>query len=170
MPNVTAETPRTDAKIAFVNFKVPAPYSAGHTIDADEANALNGAYASRLSALCSADIKERFGAEKTKGDNQEVVWAEGWNAERAQNEIVDAYVSNFSWYTSTGGDPVLAEMKAIARKAVDRAMKDQGVELDKPTYNAKVSEILNKQDKQLRKLAEKNLAAIPQIDLTVEAA
>lgn len=154
----TDNTPTQTRKIAHVKFTLPAPYGAGHQIDADEAAALNDAFGRRVSQMVGEAVAEvSTKVEATPTEDARIDWAEGWSLERAQREIIDSYLSEFSWSVDRKLDPVDAEMRRLARVAVEDAMAKSSVILDRAAKAAKVREVLQKNEAKLRKIAEKNV-------------
>lgn len=156
-------------KIAFVNFLIPAPYAPGHTIDQDEADALNAAYGARLAQLSANDIKDKFASEKSKGDGKDIEWVDGWSAERAQTDIVDQVLSEFTWSSErTKKDPVEVEMYRLAAQAVDRKLAEMNLKLDSADRRLKIKQVLAQHEKPLRKTAEKNVSTTLDVNLGLE--
>lgn len=166
MPVVNAETPTQKQKIAFCPFMVPKPYAEGHTIDAEEAEALNTAYGARFANLVQDDIRAKFAGEKSKGDGKDVEWQEGWSLARAQEDIVNSFIPEFSWTSERPKrDPVEAEMHRLATLFVDRELAKLNVKLDAADRRTKIRFVLEKNEKVLRKTAEKNINTTLDIDL-----
>jgi hypothetical protein len=175
MPTVNSNTPVVDQRISFVKFKVPKPYSPGHSIDADEANALNDAYARRIAQAVGGDIKELFANEVRKGEQEVdengqpvervIEWVDGWSAAKAQSDIVDDFVANFSWNTQRVRDPVEAEMKRLATQAVDNAISRANAKFTAEERKAKIREVLATNDAAFRKVAKKNVESVLSIEL-----
>lgn len=145
-------------KISHVKFTLPKPYGEGHTCSAEEAEALNDAFARRVSQQVSDDIGDvSVKVEATADVEARIDWVENWSQERAQKEIIDAYVSQFSWTKDRSRDPVETEIFRLARVAVEDAMDKQGVVLDRAAKNRKVREVVDSNYAKLQKIAEKNI-------------
>ena len=145
-------------KISHVKFTLPKPYGEGHTCSAEEAEALNDAFARRVSQQVSADISDvSIRVEATADAEARIDWVDNWSQERAQKEIIDAYVSQFSWTKDRSRDPVETEIFRLARVAVEDAMDKQGVVLDRAAKNRKVREVVDANYAKLKKIAEKNI-------------
>lgn len=163
-------------KIAFISFDVPKPYAEGHVLSAEEAEVMNSAYGRRVSDLCSAEIKELFANEvrkevefdaEGKPLDRVIEWVPGWDAARAQAEIVNDAVNNFSWTTARVRDPVEAEMKRLATVAVDKKIADTKAKLSTEDRKAKIKEVLLANEAALRKIAKKNVESILPVDIAV---
>ena len=169
---ISADTPRSERKIAFVRVRVPMPFTDGHVCDVDEAAALNDAFGRRVSQQVAEAISEVSQKAEKQTDNGEIEtvieFADGWNLDRVQREIVDSYLNDFSWSVDRKLDPVEAEVRRLARAAVDKAMNDNGVKLDKDAYKAKVREVIEKNYTKLYKVAEKNVNT-PLVEVSIAA-
>jgi hypothetical protein len=62
MPSYTSETPTIERKFYDITFQVPAPFAAGHTLTANEANWMNSNVASVIGNAYSGDIRRAMQA------------------------------------------------------------------------------------------------------------
>ncbi len=161
-----------ERKIAFVKVQVPEPFQMGQTINADEAAALNDAFGRRVAqqvADAIGEVSQKVEKTNESGEVETVIeFADGWSLSRVQSEIVDAYVNEFSWSVDRKLDPVEAEVRRLARNAVDNAMAANGVKLEKDAYKAKVREVMEKNYSKLYKVAEKNVNT-PLVEVSLAA-
>lgn len=171
MSDETADAPANTQKrkISHIYFQLPKPFAEGHTCSAEEAEALNDAFARRVSQQVSAEVAEvSTRVEATATEDARVDWADGWSQERAQQEIVNAYVSDFSWTRDRTRDPVETEIFRLARVAVEDAMLKNGIQLDRAAKGQKVREVVTANYDKLRKVAIKNVST-PLVEVSLAA-
>lgn len=156
-------------KISHVYFTLPKPFAEGHTCSAEEAEALNDAFARRVSQQVSNEVAEvSTRVEATATEDMRIDWLDGWSQERAQQEIINAYVSEFSWTRDRTRDPVETEIFRLARVAVEDAMAKNGIQLDRAAKGAKVREVVSANYEKLRKVAIKNVST-PLVEVSLAA-
>lgn len=100
--------------IAGRTFNVPSPFSEGHVLSANEAQALNQTFHENIRNNTAKKIKEK-------------------TDEEAQS-IVDDYANDYQFGVRSGGggfrgDAVMTEAMAIAREAVRRGLRAKGYAL-----------------------------------------
>lgn len=141
------ETPRATATIQGQTYTVPQPYGAGHTLNENEAAALNQLLVENVRNNLSTRVKK---AQEDGGT-------------MPSQSDVDAYVGEYEFGVRRGGgggamDPVEKEMRSIAREKVKEALRQKGVALKDVSakdLNAKVEQVVTANEEKLRKVAEK---------------
>lgn len=129
MPAITDETPMRDLVIAGMQFKIPAPYTEGHPLTANEASALNGLFGENLRNNFAIQIKRQNEEAETKQTEKP-------SLEALQAEL-DVYAGGYefgvrrssSGSIGTSADPVEAETQKIARELVKSRIKERGLKL-----------------------------------------
>lgn len=112
---VSEATPRRELTIAGAIFKVPQPYTSGHVCNDGEAHALNQTFAENL--------RNNIAGKMKKG-------AEGVDWAAAVEEYVAAYEFSVPGERGTRVvlDPIEAEARRLAKRAVVAALKKKSIE------------------------------------------
>lgn len=107
------EKDRKAAKIHGIQVQVPCPYAEGHTLTANEAEALNAHFVDGVRSRVSAQLKD-----------QEI------SAEEAQR-IIEQAAQEYTFGERGGrpGDPIKTEAMNIARSIVREQLKKKGYNL-----------------------------------------
>lgn len=128
--------PVEQVKVQRVSVNIPQPYKEGHTLRANEADALNAHYTNSVRNSIAQDVKaklDEMGATQSDGsvDSSKV-------DVKTIQKMVDDFVAGYDFGQGGGGrtgDPVEREAMEIARGLVQNAIKKKGA---KPSdYSAK---------------------------------
>lgn len=114
-------TPREDAQIQGETFSIPAPYDEGHTLNANEAMALN--------QLLKENVRNNFATRVKKAKE------EGAFDPKQMQQDLEQYVSEYEFGVRRGGggaqpvDPIEKEALNIAKDKVKQSLKSQGYKI-----------------------------------------
>lgn len=122
--HITDETPKSEITIQGATFNSPEPYSAGHTLTENEANALNQLLAENLRNNFAGTVKAAL--EKVEGKVADLDLIE------LQSQF-DAYAKEYEFGARRTGtrvpkDPIAHEAWKIATKIVNKALKKQNLD------------------------------------------
>ncbi len=121
MPEITESTPRSTITIAGETFSAPQPYTEGHVLSGNEANALNQVFAENLRNNFASKVK----AAQEAGTFDLSVFQGSF----------DDYANEYEFGVRTGGgggrsgNPILAEAMNIARELVRKAIVKKGLKV-----------------------------------------
>lgn len=147
---IKAETPRTLATIAGTTVNVPQPFAEGYALTANEAAAMN--------QLLTENLRNNIAgrAKKAKEENK---------AFDMQAEL-DSYAMNYQFGARSVGfratDPVEKEMRAMARKKIEAALKLKGIKLktvEDDQWEQLTSQYIDTHGEALRRAAEAKVKA-----------
>lgn len=153
---ITQDTPMETITIAKVqNLSIPAPYTEGHVLTANEAAALNHTLASAIRSRAATEIAKLRDEEVSSDEIQ---------------AYLDSVVADFEFgirLRKPTFDPVEKEMKKIAEQHIKQHLKARHIVIASVPSETKanlVSEYLSKFEKTLRKEAENRLAVVTNTD------
>lgn len=158
---INSETPRVLATIAGTSVQVPQPFGEGYVLTANEAAAMN--------QLLTENLRNNIAgrAKKAKDENK---------AFDMQAEL-DSYAANYQFGARSVGfratDPVEKEMRSMAKKKVEGALKAKGIKLKSVSdtqMEELVSTYIDANGAALRKAAEQKVAAEADLALAVLSA
>jgi hypothetical protein len=119
VPDITPETTRSEITIAGKTFTVPAPYTEGHVLTANEASSLNQTFAENLRNNFAKRVKEADEAGT-------------FDADMLQSQF-DDYAAEYEFGVRTAGarssDPVASEAMSIMKEQVRIAIQRGGKKL-----------------------------------------
>lgn len=124
MSLVTPDTPLSGIVIQGLPFQAPEPYSAGHELVANEADALNQTFQENLRNNFSSTVKEEV----------ELAALEGREVDKAKlDKLFQAYYMEYQFGVRRSGarglDPLQAAIRDIGRDLVRKALRRQGVKV-----------------------------------------
>lgn len=162
MPDINESTPRQDVTINGETFKVAQPFTAGYTLNSNEAAALNQTFAENIRNNLASKVKEA----KEAGS---------FDVAEFQSQVVDEYVDSYEFGVRTGGggrtsDPVMAEALEIARTKVRAALQKAGHKLS-DIAAAEVTRLAKEaigKNPQILDLAKARVAAASEITVDME--
>lgn len=135
--------------IQDVTFTIPAPYSEGHVLVANEAAALN--------QLLGENIRNNFAAKMKKAKEE--------GKTLGQSDL-DEYAASYSFGVRSGGgpklDPIEREARILAAEQVKKLFKQKGIKIKDAEESGKLEEFTTK-------LLEKYPAIRDQAKAIVEA-
>lgn len=134
--NITEETPRVEIVIQGATFSVPTPYAEGHTLTANEANALN--------QVLTENLRNNF-ANKVKAALETVDGAvDNLNMDELQAAL-DAYSKDYEFGVRkigarSGTTALEKEAMSIARRIIKKKLAATKTTLDEETMDRYVLE------------------------------
>jgi hypothetical protein len=158
MPQVTESTPRAEIVIQGATFLCPQPYAEGHSLNANEASALNQVYAENIRNNLAGKIKKAREADE--------------NYVLPQEEF-DAYASSYEFGVRQASGPRaeqlppdVREARKIAREKITEALKAKGIivkSVDKDWMETNVAALAGRED--ILKEARRRIKQVQTISL-----
>ena len=144
--NIPENAERVELTVAGRTVQVASPYSSGHVLSEEEANVLNQTYRENIRNNCAKEVKALKSDEEAQA-------------------AVDAYVESYEFGARRGGptgprDPVTSAAMDIARNAILRALKKNGVKRSEVSASdiTERAKKLVEEDPRIRQLAEEKVA------------